>query len=170
MRYLSRVEGINRVHIAIVADTHGRIDAIKNQLSKDKPQKIFFAGDFLSDARRLSAHLGIGVEAVLGNCDGSGSGDWERIVTIAGRRFYIVHGHQYRVKFSLNSIFYRGLELAVDAVVFGHTHVPCCRRVDNLWLLNPGSAARPRDGKKPSYIRLQMDETRFIPELKYISP
>ncbi|HWP96109.1 MAG TPA: metallophosphoesterase [Syntrophomonadaceae bacterium] len=158
------------MRIAIVADTHGRIDGIQKQLKKEKPELIFFAGDYLSDARRLSHHLGIGAEAVLGNCDRLSSGEWERQVIVAGCRFYIVHGHQYGVKSSLNTIYYRGQELEADAVVFGHTHIPCCQQVERMWLLNPGSAARPRIGKQPSYILLQVDENTIHPELKYFSP
>lgn len=157
------------MRIAIVADTHGRIDAIQEQLEKEEPQMLFFAGDYLSDARRLSQHLGIGVEAVLGNCDRSSSGEWERQILVEGHRFYLVHGHQYRVKSSLNTIFYRGQELGVEAIVFGHTHIPCCQQVGGTWLLNPGSAARPRIGKLPSYILLQVDENTIHPELKYFS-
>lgn len=156
--------------IAVAADTHGRIEGLKKQLINEKPERLFFAGDFLSDARRLAHHLGIESDAVLGNCDGRTAGDWEKVLELAGKRFYIVHGHQFGVKGSLNSLFYRGQELGVDAVIFGHTHVACCEQVSGMWMLNPGSASRPRRGKMGSYIMLLLEGNALKPQLQYFIP
>jgi phosphoesterase, MJ0936 family len=156
--------------IAVAADTHGRIEALKKQLIKDKPEHLFFAGDFLNDSRRLAHHLGIKSDAVLGNCDGRTAGDGEKVIELAGKRFYIVHGHQFGVKGSLNPLFYRGQELGVDAVIFGHTHVACCEQVAGMWMLNPGSASRPRRGKMASYIMLHIEGPDMEPSLQYFIP
>lgn len=158
------------MNIAVAADTHGRIEGLKKQLIKDKPEHLFFAGDFLSDSRRLTHHLGINSDAVLGNCDGKSTGEWEKVVELAGKRFYIVHGHQFGVKSSLNTLFYRGQELGVDAVVFGHTHVVCCEQVAGMWMLNPGSASRPRRGKLASYIMLHIEGPALEPQVHFFTP
>lgn len=156
--------------IAVAADTHGRIEGLKKQLVNDKPEHLFFAGDFLSDSRRLAHHLGIKSDAVLGNCDGKAVGDWEKVIELAGKRFYIVHGHQFGVKGSLNTLFYRGQELGVDAVIFGHTHIACCEQAAGMWMLNPGSASRPRRGKMASYIILDAGDSLLNPQLRYFIP
>lgn len=156
--------------VAVAADTHGRIEGLKKQLIADRPAHLFFAGDFLSDSRRLTHHLGIDSDAVLGNCDRKIAGDWEKVIELAGKRFYIVHGHQFGVKGSLNTLFYRGQELGVDAVIFGHTHVACCEQVAGMWMLNPGSASRPRKGKMASYIMLNIEGPAIEPRLQYFIP
>ncbi len=155
------------MNIAIASDTHGRIEGLKRELLKVDFTRLLFAGDFLSDSRRLGFHLGVDVDAVLGNCDSTSSGEWEKTLEIAGRRYFLVHGHQYGVKRSLNTIFYRGQEMQADAVVFGHTHVPCCEEIGGMWMLNPGSASRPRRGKLASYILIHCDSDEFKPELRY---
>ncbi|MEN6388917.1 MAG: metallophosphoesterase [Syntrophomonas sp.] len=156
--------------IAVAADTHGRIEGLKKQLIIEKPDHLFFAGDFLSDSRRLAKHLDIATDAVLGNCDGQTAGEWEKVIELAGKRFYIVHGHQFGVKGSLNTLFYRGQELGADAVIFGHTHVACCEQVAGMWMLNPGSASRPRKGKMASYIMLQIEGPNMDPRLQFFIP
>lgn len=157
--------------IAVASDTHGRIEGLKKQLTTEKPDHLFFAGDFFSDSRRLAQHLKIGSDAVLGNCDGrSAAGEWEKVVELGGKRFYIVHGHQFGVKSSLNTLFYRGQELAVDVVIFGHTHIACCEQVAGMWMLNPGSASRPRRGKMASYIMLHIEGLAMEPKPQYFIP
>lgn len=156
--------------IAVAADTHGRIEGLKKQLMNYKPEHLLFAGDFLSDSRRLAHHLGIESHAVLGNCDGKSAGEWEIVIELGGKRFYIVHGHQFGVKGSLNTLFYRGQELGVDAVIFGHTHVACSEQAAGMWMLNPGSASRPRKGKMASYIMLQISGATLDPQIQYFIP
>ena len=156
--------------IAIASDTHGRIEGLKRELLKANPKRLLFAGDFLSDSRRLGFYLGIDVDAVPGNCDRGCSGEWEQLLDIEGKRFFLVHGHQYGVKRSLNTLFYRGQELQAHAVIFGHTHIPCCEEINGMWMLNPGSASRPRKGKLASYILLACDASDLKPELKYFTP
>lgn len=156
--------------VAAASDTHGRIDGLKRELLKVKPERLLFGGDFLSDSQRLADCLGIEVYAVPGNCDRSSGEESERVLEIEGKRFFLAHGHQYGVKRGLNTIFYRGQELQADAVVFGHTHIPCCEKISGMWMLNPGSASRPRQGKLASYILIHFEEGRFTPRLKYFNP
>ncbi|MEN6327013.1 MAG: YfcE family phosphodiesterase, partial [Syntrophomonas sp.] len=87
----------------------------------------------------------------------------EEIVEKAGRKFLVVHGHQYGVKRGLNRIFYRGKEAGVDMVVFGHTHVACADKIDGLWLLNPGSPSQPRLPDHASYAIIEADENSLNP-------
>lgn len=154
--------------IAVVGDTHGRIEKIKKELRAKKPDHMFFTGDHYSDARRIAYHLKLSFDAVIGNCDARNAGGEEKLIEMAGKRFYIVHGHQYGVKHSLQSLFYRGKEMEADVVLFGHTHVPLCQKIDNTWLINPGSPSLPRMGKIASYVMIKADPQLFIPEMIYM--
>jgi len=33
-----------------------------------------------------------------------------------------------------------------DVIFYGHTHIPSLRRIDNQWIVNPGSLGQPRHG------------------------
>lgn len=157
------------MRIGIVGDTHGRIEKVKKAWAKQAFDFFIHTGDFYSDARRLAHHLKCEFYGVAGNCDARGSACEELILEIEGRKFYVVHGHQYGIKQGYNRIFYRGQELQADIVICGHTHIPCCEKVDNLWLLNPGSPSRPRHEKMKSYICLEIDQHTIHPQLCTIS-
>ena len=38
-----------------------------------------------------------------------------------------------------------------DIALFGHTHCSMCAYTDGVYVMNPGSASCPRDGRDPSY-------------------
>jgi putative phosphoesterase len=75
-------------------------------------------------------------------------------VELGGARFYITHGtpgdplaSQVNIatcpRLDLHSIL-GGIE--ADVFVFGHTHIPALRRIDEQVLVNPGSLGQPRYG------------------------
>jgi len=154
--------------IAVTGDTHGRIERIKKELQLIQIDHMFFTGDYYSDAEKISLFLGLDFDGVAGNCDPGCIASEELLIDFSGKRFYIVHGHRYGVKRSLNSLFYRGKEVGADAVLFGHTHTPFCERVDDMWMINPGSPSQPRGGKRGSYALLEIKDNILIPEIGYL--
>lgn len=153
------------MRIAVVGDTHAKVEAAKRELLKAKPDHLLFTGDFYADAKRLAYHVGVPYKAVVGNCDAADAGPQELVVELAGKRFYMVHGHQYGVKLGLQSLLYRGQEQEADVVLFGHSHMSCCELVDNIWLINPGSPSRPRGGTKGSYCLIDIDHKGLVPRI-----
>lgn len=156
------------MRIAIIGDTHARIASISRVLAKKPPDHLIHTGDFYADARRIAQPLQIPFDAVTGNCDAQKEPPVELLLEIAGQRIYVTHGHQYGVKRDLNNICYRAREMAANIAVFGHTHVPYCEKVGELWLLNPGSASRPRLSKSGSYICLTIEDHLLAPEICWI--
>lgn len=58
--------------------------------------------------------------------------------------FFATHGH----------LFHEGKLPPLkkwDALIHGHTHIPCAQKRDGYYLLNPGSVAIPKEGNPPSY-------------------
>lgn len=153
------------MRIAVAGDTHGRIEKITKEITAQKVNHLFFTGDFYSDAKRIAYHAGVTFNAIAGNCDSGNNGRSELLVNMAGKNFYLIHGHQYNVKYSLNSLYYRGKELEADVILFGHTHVPLCEKIDDIWFINPGSPSRPRLSKPGSYALLDIDENTFSPRI-----
>jgi putative phosphoesterase len=153
------------LRIAVAGDSHGRIETVARSLKKADPDYLLFTGDYYSDGKKLARRLNVDWVGVMGNCDYGQKGKQERQVTLAGRTFYLVHGHQFGVKRNLNSLFYRGQELGADLVLFGHTHVPQCEKIAGTWFVNPGSVSLPRLGGSGSYALIDLDENNITPRI-----
>ena len=61
-----------------------------------------------------------------------------------GHVIYATHGHVYNPD-NLPPL------MPGDALLFGHTHVPCCRRDRDIACVNPGSVAIPKQNSPHSY-------------------
>ncbi len=152
--------------IAVVADTHGETEEICRHLQAWKLDVLIFAGDYYRDGEKIAKSLQIPYHGVRGNCDRNEprAAD-EEIITIKDKKFYILHGHLWGVKQSINRMYYRALERKADVVVYGHTHVAHLEQIDHLWLINPGSASRPRIDKRGSYVLIDWQQEVFSPQL-----
>lgn len=47
-------------------------------------------------------------------------------------------------------------DLPYRYIIMGHTHYPMVRRINNIWVINPGSCGQPRDCTRPSYAVLDL--------------
>lgn len=145
------------MRILVFSDTHGKLDTALKVIKMERADLILHAGDFFRDARGLAAVAGVPVQGVAGNCDPPGAGPEEELLCLGGKKILLAHGHQLGVKTSYQRVFYRACQEEVDAVVFGHTHVPLNEIMEGILLFNPGSISRPRSGQRPSYGLLVID-------------
>ena len=118
----------------IVSDSHGIENDMLDLFDSYQGYTIIHCGDFCINSSILDKY---NVLYVKGNCDFFG--DNERIINSDYGLMYVCHGHQYNVKYQYESIYYRGKELNAKYVIFGHTHVAMCEKIENMWLINPGS-------------------------------
>ncbi|SLJ96984.1 MULTISPECIES: metallophosphoesterase family protein [unclassified Paenibacillus] len=112
---------------------------------------ILHAGDWSdwSVHKLLSAYAPI--EGVAGNTDPPEIGQklgFSRIVEADGLRLGLVHGHLGSKSTEQNAIHtFAGQQ--VDAVIFGHSHIPVMHTVNDVLIFNPGS---PTDRRfQPQY-------------------
>jgi putative phosphoesterase len=155
--------------IAVVADTHSDTNIICQHLTQKKPDMLMFAGDYYRDGENIAQTLQIEYYGVRGNCDRSEPrARDEEIIMIMGKRFYLLHGHQYGVKQSMSSLYYRTREVDADVVIYGHTHMAHMEQIDNIWMINPGSASRPRFDSRGSYVLIEVEKSTFLPRLVYL--
>ena len=78
---------------------------------------------------------------VPGNCDGWTTHALKKQITLDGVRILLSHGHLWGVKDSYDAAVADARACQADILLFGHTHRPLCRQLeDGLWMLNPGSA------------------------------
>ena len=130
---------INMKNIIVISDTHGRLP--DNEIlweAFDNADFIFHLGDGAKEIEKLKAAYPVKVRFVYGNWDGISNGS-EEVVEVEGVKFFLTHGHNYKVKSSDLTLQMRGLELGVDCCLYGHVHRPQMTEYGNLKIINPGS-------------------------------
>ncbi len=136
------------MRIGVFSDSHGDVSNAKRFFDRLAPLDcLFHLGDYAADGDKLSKLFGCPVYAVRGNCDYRSDMPLERQVELGGKRFLLLHGHQYH---SWNALLYRGEEVHADMVLYGHTHMPDLSADGARLILNPGSLSRPRGGSAES--------------------
>ena len=138
------------MRILVISDTHcvcDRVYEVYRKLTKQNPvDYIVHCGDYCKDAEEIRMRLGVPVASVRGNCDGGFEDtDFSILETEAGN-FLITHGHMQNVDLSMQNLYYKALENDCVGALFGHTHRAVYTQVDDVYLMNPGSLSRPRDG------------------------
>lgn len=126
-------------NIIVISDTHGRLpDSEVLWEAFDNADYIFHLGDGKNEIKKLKEIYKDKLCYVYGNCDGISSEN-EKTVEIEGVKFFLTHGHNYKVK--SNDIFLqmRGEELGADCCLYGHVHLPQISEYGKLKLINPGS-------------------------------
>lgn len=149
------------MRVFVISDSHGDMEAIKKavRLAGDF-DRIFHLGDSYRDALKLAEYTGIAVDAVAGNCDFVDAPS-SSVVVLRGKRFFLTHGHNYGVGFSLTRLKFAAEEAQADVALFGHTHRAYLDYSGSLMLLNPGSISRPRD-KKASFAVIEISSEGVI--------
>ena len=132
--------------IGVISDTHLREPGLEFMRMVESHFKdvetIFHAGDFvdLSIAEYLSSQKEL--IAVCGNMDSpeiQKAFPRKRMVEMKGFKIGLIHGGG--PPFGIESRI-RGEFDKVDAIVYGHSHVPTSHRVKEIAFFNPGSPTR----------------------------
>ncbi len=158
--------------VVLTGDTHlprfGRVLPPTLLAALADADLVLHAGD-LTDAfvlDLLAEHAP--VVAVAGNNDPPLLRDrlgLTRIVEVEGVRIGLTHGHAGpgRTTPERARRAFEGERL--DAIAFGHSHQPMVERVDDRWLLNPGSPTDRRRQPAFSFLRLEIEGDALRPRL-----
>ena len=126
--------------ILVMSDSHGGNNTLLNTVSLESPDLILHLGDHDRDCMDIGLEFPeIPLRSVRGNCDRSSNGLDIDEFTLNGKRFFMTHGHLYRVKTGLTQIVDTARARGADILLFGHTHIPLNTTRENLILINPGS-------------------------------
>ena len=143
-----------------MSDSHGSKYSLEKVISENSEADMFI---HLGDGEREIAEIrvqypNIDLRSVSGNCDWTKESPAYLIVEAAGKRLFCSHGHRYMVK--SGTMLLRGVarENGCDAALFGHTHERYIACDDGIDIMNPGSCSCPRDGNKPSYGIIDINE------------
>lgn len=118
------------------------LSSMSQTVDARRPGMIIHLGDLMSDGEALSrAYPQIPLVLVPGNCDGWTTQPLQKLIQVEGKKLLLSHGHIWQVKSRLDLAIAAARQAGADIVLFGHTHVPLCRREeDGLWVMNPGSS------------------------------
>ena len=177
--------------IIIISDSHGNPLVFKNIVRQygKSCHALAFCGDGISDLAHLledageSAELKDSIPPVLafvqGNCDPAnyillpGISPEEalpsfQVLNAAGKSIYICHGHNENVNYTLYPLSLRAQAEECQIALYGHTHCPDFKNLEkeNVKIINPGSACRPRGGNPASFAILTI--TQKVTDVSFI--
>jgi uncharacterized protein len=143
--------------VLIVSDSHGltkELNVLRERHSEDV-DLLIHCGDseLVPEDEAISGYL-----TVMGNCDFGGGYPLETMAEVAGRKFFITHGHRYSIKTSLMNLKYKAQEVNADIVCFGHSHVLGAEVIGGTLFLNPGSIRLPRERLEKTYVILDLQD------------
>ena len=130
------------VRLCVLSDTHGRLTQEVIEFCQDADH-ILHAGDIGSDNILPELENIAPVAFVSGNVDVPGMAPIRLKIVISGWRIMLQHIVWFRGGPSRE--FKKLLEQeAMDLVIFGHSHQPLCRLIENTVFFNPGSCGPKR--------------------------
>lgn len=153
------------IKVVVLSDSHGNFNQVKSLIDLEKPNKVIFTGDGISQIEEVS-YLFPEIEFFLvrGNCDIFVRRYKEvEIFQLEDIKVLITHGHLFDVKREMELLEREAENQKVDLVCFGHTHIPYEIEKNGITYLNPGAF---KDGR---YALLKIDKTDIKIENKRIN-
>ena len=159
--------------IAVVSDTHWQpgtpLPKVLQLIEQQQPDLILHTGDWTS--LQLWGYLAriARVQGVAGNCDGPevvSEMSLLRLVQAEDVTLGLTHGHLFGTAEMTARRAFAGQP--VQAVIYGHSHVPMNVVEDGVLYFNPGSASRPKgEVKRPSFGLLTVNGAEISGEIIY---
>ncbi|MDU4961682.1 MAG: metallophosphoesterase [Sporomusaceae bacterium] len=155
--------------VLIIADTHLKSPQKLDLLlaGHSDADALIHAGDFTDPAILQALQERMPLLAVAGNADAEPirlALPPKRLITLAGYRIGIVHGHG-QGKTTPDRALQTFAGEQVDIIIFGHSHQPAIYTRNKTLLLNPGSFTAKRQERWFSYIVLELDPTGISAKL-----
>ena len=130
--------------ILVLSDSHSALSFMRCCLDAVKPDAMIHLGDHYDDAQAIAEEYPhVRMYQVPGNCDRYRCPPWIReilVEKVLGVNLYMTHGHKHNVKLDTAKLLSDARKCGVQAVLYGHTHIPnCYQEPDGMWVLNPGS-------------------------------
>ena len=149
--------------IVVFSDLHGASERPMRE-SFDRYDYVIFLGDGLMKIRHFEYEYPEKFLFVRGNCDGYDETPLRRILDFDGVRVMLTHGHEERVKYGLLTLASEAKKEQVNVALFGHTHRPEVTTVDDVLLVNPGTACTYY-GKGGTAAELTIDKGKYFAEI-----
>ncbi|MEH7545028.1 hypothetical protein FB550_104130 [Neobacillus bataviensis] len=146
--------------VLIISDSHGLTKELEiiRERHLSEVDLMIHCGDsqLMPTDQSISGYL-----TVMGNCDFGAEYPLETTTEVAGRKFFITHGHRYSVKSTLMNLKYKAEEVHANIVCFGHSHVLGAEVVGGTLFINPGSIRLPRERLEKTYVILDLQSDKI---------
>lgn len=154
----------------VLSDSHGDDRTLRSVITRHPEAKtILFLGDGARDFGRLTDILsGKTVHLLRGNNDYTDL-PLAKELFLAGHRLLACHGHAYAVKRGTMGLLMEGKARGCEALLFGHTHIPCNEYQQGVLLLNPGSCS-VFSVRRPTYALLGGDADGLRARILEVTP
>lgn len=150
------------MRIIVISDTHGDYKNLESVIMRNTDADwIIHLGDGETELDQfVTSHPAIAPKIihVAGNCDYDSLSPDFFVLPAGDHKIFATHGHKYGIRSNFEHLKYIAHEHECDIILFGHTHERFESYEDGIWLLNPGSAACPRDGSKPSFGNIDVSD------------
>ena len=140
------------MRIIVFADTHGSFSAANTIFANNQICDHFiFLGDGMEEIEHIKTiYPEKKIYCVSGNCDSSDA-PLSQTIEIFNTKLFMTHGHYFNVRDSFDDLINRATEENASVILFGHTHCRLYKYIKGFHILNPGSAAQPKDKEPPGY-------------------
>ena len=154
------------MRIAVISDSHGHSGILDRIIRREANAKaVIFLGDVTSDIEDFTyEYTDKKFYIVSGNCDRFSEFPYSRTENIGGVNFFITHGHTLMVKGGTAALEKAARQSNWQIALYEHTHIPNIKYEDGLYVVNPGSCARSRDGGN-SYAVIDIRDNGILPSI-----
>jgi len=162
------------VRVVVTSDTHlprfGRSLPAALVADLRRADLVLHCGDLTDPFVIDLLEQGAPTIAVAGNNDGRELRDRlgaVAFVNVGEARVALTHGHLGVGRTTPDRVWrhFADRRAELDAICFGHSHIPFVERRDGVWLLNPGSPTDKRRQPEFSYLVLEVVGREIKPQL-----
>lgn len=126
----------------VFSDSHGNTKNILTAINIHKnADALIFLGDGANEFRTIAERSGKPFYIVRGNCDFGSNEKNIDFISLKEHKIMICHGHLYNVKQGIQDLLTAAKKQGCNIVLFGHTHIPFSKYIDEIHLMNPGTVA-----------------------------
>ena len=141
------------IEFIVCSDNHGDLEVLRKIVEKH-PQAIAYlhCGDI-----ELESSLVPEFQVVRGNNDYFHNYPQQIVTTVGDFRVLITHSHLLPYGNRLKALSKLAQKHHCEIACFGHTHRYQVEKYDGVLCINPGSLYYNRDGSKPSYALVRVE-------------
>ncbi len=154
------------MRVAVISDSHGAGHIVDRIIRREGGADIFiFLGDKTDDIEDFTyEYTDKRFYVVSGNCDFLPQYPYTAVIEAAGVKIFACHGHTLGVKGGNGSLIKAARQADCQIALYGHTHIPNIQYDDGLYIVNPGSCARSREGGN-SYAVIDIRDNGILPAI-----
>lgn len=154
------------MRIVVISDSHGQGSVVDRIIRREShADAIIFLGDVVNDIEDFTyEYTDKKFYIVSGNCDRFSQHPYSKTETIGGVNIFMTHGHTLGVKGGIGGLISAARQQNCQIALYGHTHIPNIKYEDGLYVVNPGSCARSRDGGN-SYAVIDIRDNGILPTI-----